>query len=173
LAATAAGGEPPASAPADSASADSGTVPVPPLAGAAGTATISTSAPAPPPSDVHSGAAGLGVRCENLSLDLAKALGAKPGQGVLVLTVTTGSPADRAGIRPGDVITYAADQQVADVERLDQILAKATSPLAVSTLRRGTTRIASVEFGRRGSGSGRDHAPERGQEPAGRSPEAA
>jgi membrane-associated protease RseP (regulator of RpoE activity) len=147
LAATAAGGEPPASAPADSASADSGTVPVPPLAGAAGTATISTSAPAPPPSDVHSGAAGLGVRCENLSLDLAKALGAKPGQGVLVLTVTTGSPADRAGIRPGDVITYAADQQVADVERLDQILAKATSPLAVSTLRRGTTRIASVEFG--------------------------
>jgi hypothetical protein len=36
---------------------------------------------------------------------------------------------------------------VTDVDRLDQILAKATSPLMVSTLRRGTTRIASVEFG--------------------------
>ena len=46
-----------------------------------------------------------------------------------------------------DVITFAADQQVVDVERLDQILAKASSPLTVSTLRRGTTRVATVEFG--------------------------
>jgi membrane-associated protease RseP (regulator of RpoE activity) len=148
VAATAAGGDTPAAAQADSAGADSTTVPVPPLAGAGmDTSTITASAPATPPSDPRTGAAGLGVRCENLSLDLAKALGAKPGQGVLVLEVTTGSPADRAGIRPGDVITFAADQQVVDVQRLDQILATATSPLSISTLRRGTTHVASVAFG--------------------------
>src|SRR5262249_5220384 len=92
------------------------------------------------------GPAGLGVRCENLSLDLAAALGSKAAQGVLVLSVTSASPADRAGIRPGDIITRVGGQPVVDVDGLDRNLATATSPLPIATVRRGTAREASVQF---------------------------
>jgi serine protease DegQ len=88
----------------------------------------------------------LGLRCENLSLDLAAALGSKPGQGVLVLGVTTSSPADRAGIRPGDVISYAGTQPVVDVAGLDLIIATAISPLAITAVRKGTSRLVAAEF---------------------------
>jgi C-terminal processing protease CtpA/Prc len=120
-------------------------VPVPPLATSAAAAPPDTVPPAA--TDIRaSGAAGLGLRCENLSLDLATAVGSKPGQGVLVLSVTTSSPADRAGIRPGDVISRAGGQPVVDVDGLDQIIATATSPLSITAVRKGTSRVVAAEF---------------------------
>jgi serine protease Do len=47
----------------------------------------------------------LGVGIQDLSGDLAKAIGDKPRSGVLVSDVEKGSPAAKAGIRRGDVIT--------------------------------------------------------------------
>ena len=120
-------------------------VPVPVPATAAAVAPPDTAQA--PIADVRSkGAAGLGVRCENLSLDLAAAVGSKPGQGVLVLAVTTASPADRAGIRPGDVISRVGGEPVVDVDGLDRLLAAATSPLPIVAMRRGTTREVTAEF---------------------------
>ncbi len=120
-------------------------VPVPPLATSATAAPLATVPPAE--TDIRAnGAAGLGVRCENLSLDLATAVGSKPGQGVLVLGVTTGSPADRATIRPGDVISFAGGQPVVDVDGLDRIIATATSPLSITAVRKGTSRVVAAEF---------------------------
>ena len=120
-------------------------VPVPVPATAAAVAPPDTAQA--PIADVRSkGAAGLGVRCENLSLDLAAAVGSKPGQGVLVLGVTTASPADRAGIRPGDVISRVGGEPVVDVDGLDRLLASATSPLPIVAMRRGTTREVTAEF---------------------------
>jgi hypothetical protein len=122
-------------------------VPVPSLAPTDTTSPQSANAATPAGTDIRAnGAAGLGVRCENLSLDLAMALGAKAGQGVLVLGVTPGSPAALAGIRPGDVISHAAAQPVVDVGGLDKIIATATSPLSIVTLRGGTTRVVAAEF---------------------------
>ena len=89
---------------------------------------------------------GLGVRCENLTLDLATAMKAPAGQGVLVLTVTTGGPADKAGIRPGDVISRAGGQPVPDVDRLNEILAAASTPLSVVTTRSGSTRVVAADL---------------------------
>jgi membrane-associated protease RseP (regulator of RpoE activity) len=91
-------------------------------------------------------AAELGVRCENLSFDLAEALGATEGQGVLVLTVTAGSRADKAGIRPGDVISWVGGKPVMDLEHLDSAVAAANGTVAVVTRRGGTTRNVMVEF---------------------------
>jgi S1-C subfamily serine protease len=140
-----AGGSPADSAQAASSSSDSTSVPVPPPATSDSSA---TAAPSPSPATFlqSNGAAGLGVRCENLSIDLAKAIGSKPGQGVLVLAVTSGSPADKSGIRPGDVITFIGEKPVPDVDHLDQLIGGATSPLTIVTWRKGTTRVVSAEF---------------------------
>jgi serine protease Do len=124
-------------------------VTTPPVAGQeSATATQETAAaPQPVPAGVHrKGAADLGVRCENLGFDLAEVLGTLEGQGVLVLNVTSGSPADLAGIRPGDVISWVGGQPVVDVDRLDQVVATATSPATIVTRRGHTTRNMTVEF---------------------------
>ncbi|HJV74029.1 MAG TPA: Do family serine endopeptidase [Noviherbaspirillum sp.] len=46
----------------------------------------------------------IGVQVQELTLDLATALGLKEARGALVAAVEKGGPADKAGIRPGDVI---------------------------------------------------------------------
>lgn len=46
----------------------------------------------------------IGVQVQELTLDLASALGLKEARGALVAAVEKGGPADKAGIRPGDVI---------------------------------------------------------------------
>jgi membrane-associated protease RseP (regulator of RpoE activity) len=94
----------------------------------------------------HAGVTDLGVRCENLSFDLAEALGAAEGQGVLVLSVSTASRADKAGMRPGDVISWVGGKPVMDVAHLDEAVAAANGAVAVVTRRGGTTRNVMVEF---------------------------
>ncbi|HEV8309849.1 MAG TPA: DegQ family serine endoprotease, partial [Methylomirabilota bacterium] len=46
----------------------------------------------------------LGVSIQPLTPELAKSFGSKPQEGVLVASVAEGSPAAKAGLRPGDVI---------------------------------------------------------------------
>jgi S1-C subfamily serine protease len=143
-AAAVAGGEP---TPAQSGTTTAEPIPVPPLAVSGAAAAPDTVPPDTSVADIRTkGAAGLGMRCENLSLDLAAALGTKPGQGVLVLAVTTSSPADRAGIRPGDIISHAGSQPVVDAAGLDQTIATAVSPLPITAVRKGTSRLVAAEF---------------------------
>ena len=47
----------------------------------------------------------LGIAGQDVTPELAESFGLKETQGVLISGVTDGGPADRAGIRPGDVIT--------------------------------------------------------------------
>ena len=64
-----------------------------------------------------------------LGAEVATVLGADgaPGQGVGVgvVAVTSGGPADRAGLRPGDVIKSAGPEQTPDTSALSQALAAA------------------------------------------------
>jgi serine protease Do len=66
----------------------------------------------------------LGLAVEPLTPDIAKELGTKQKQGVVVREVQEGSPADEAGIRPGDVITEVNRQPVTTVEDLKRALDK-------------------------------------------------
>ncbi|HRP34277.1 MAG TPA: trypsin-like peptidase domain-containing protein [Gammaproteobacteria bacterium] len=54
----------------------------------------------------------LGVTTQTLTPDQAHALGLAEPYGIILTTVQPGSPADRAGLRPSDVITHVNDEPV-------------------------------------------------------------
>ncbi len=65
----------------------------------------------------------LGVSLHELNADLASYFNVKPEEGVLVLDVEEDSPAEKAGIKAGDVITQVDEEAVQDAEDVRGILA--------------------------------------------------
>jgi membrane-associated protease RseP (regulator of RpoE activity) len=80
----------------------------------------------------------LGLRAQDLSPDMAAALGSAGTQGVLVLEVKSGSTAERAGFKAGDVISRVGEQAIEGVASLDKAVAAAPSLVPVTALRKGT-----------------------------------
>lgn len=63
----------------------------------------------------------LGVQMADLSEPVRRFLGTPSGvTGVVVRAVVPGSPADRAGIRPGDVLAALAGEPVEDYRPLQR-----------------------------------------------------
>jgi len=60
----------------------------------------------------------LGVSTYPVNADVRQRFGLVARQGALVVDVTLGSPADAAGLRPGDVITGLADRRISSPEDL-------------------------------------------------------
>lgn len=58
----------------------------------------------------------MGVQPGDLTPEIAQQLGVSAGSGVVVLDVVKGSPAEKAGMQPGDVITAVNGKQVSNVE---------------------------------------------------------
>lgn len=56
----------------------------------------------------------VGLQTENLTRQLGEFFGVKDGEGVLVRSVEKGSPAEKAGVKAGDVIVRAGDEKLAD-----------------------------------------------------------
>lgn len=67
----------------------------------------------------------LGLGGQNIHWDAAaaRALG-MPGGGILVLSVEPGSPAQRAGVREGDVVVQLDNEPVAGIDDLHRLLAE-------------------------------------------------
>jgi serine protease Do len=65
----------------------------------------------------------LGVTIQDLTPELAKAMGLKRTKGVLVADVTEGSPADEAGMKRGDIIIAIDDRKVNSTGRLRNLVA--------------------------------------------------
>ena len=63
-----------------------------------------------------------GLEVQELTADIARQLKLRNVQGVLVRTVERNSPAAHAGIRPGDVITSVAKNEVRSVEEFSEAL---------------------------------------------------
>ncbi len=59
----------------------------------------------------------LGIMIQQVTPDLAKSFNIKMGQGIIVSQVTNGSPADKAGLRQGDVILEFRGKPVKEVGR--------------------------------------------------------
>ena len=65
----------------------------------------------------------LGVRVQNLTDELAEGMGIPGAQGALVADVTSGGPADKSGIKSGDVITGFDGKPVPDSRALPREVA--------------------------------------------------
>lgn len=66
-------------------------------------------------------------------------------EGVSVLAVRDGSPADRAGIEPGDVLLQADGSAVTDVLQLEELLAQAQQQMCIE-LRRSQEELVTLQL---------------------------
>jgi Do/DeqQ family serine protease len=90
----------------------------------------------------------LGVGIQNLTSDLAESFGLKDVNGILINSVKPGSPADKAGIKQGDVITAINDAKVGDTNELRNKVAN-TAPgteIGLTVLREGKEQNINVKL---------------------------
>lgn len=64
----------------------------------------------------------LGIDAEDLSGQLGAFFGAPDGEGILVRDVNSGSPAEKAGLKAGDVITTLNGERIRSVGELREKL---------------------------------------------------
>jgi len=90
----------------------------------------------------------LGVTVQNVTSDMAQSLGLKQVGGVIVGSVQSGSAADRAGIKQGDVILSFNGQPVHDMNSLRNRVADTApgSSASVVISRDGSERTVSVKL---------------------------
>jgi Do/DeqQ family serine protease len=60
----------------------------------------------------------LGAEMQNMDPELAAAFGLKTAQGAVLVNIVPGSPAEKAGLKPGDVVTAANGRPVRDASDL-------------------------------------------------------
>jgi S1-C subfamily serine protease len=80
---------------------------------------LSAPGAAPRRAEAPGGARDLGLRVQDLSPELRERLGVVESGGVLVEAVEPGSPADVAGLAPGDVVLEVDQATVSDAADLD------------------------------------------------------
>jgi serine protease Do len=91
----------------------------------------------------------MGVTIEAMTEDLAQTYGLKEAKGAVVGSVTDGSPADKAGLKPEDVVLAADGRAIADNGDLSRYIAsKAPGSVVKLDILRGKDRkTASVTLG--------------------------
>jgi serine protease Do len=88
----------------------------------------------------------LGVQIKDLDKDVAARLGLDKHKGVLVAKVFDGSPADKAGVKDGDVITSLAGKPVENGHDLQTVVAglPLNKPVSVTVVRDGERKELNV-----------------------------
>ncbi|MDH3252669.1 MAG: PDZ domain-containing protein, partial [Ignavibacteria bacterium] len=97
------------------------------------------------------GASLSGMHVMTLSDQLAEYFSIPDRRGVLVTEVEEKSPADKAGIKAGDVITQADGEQVDDITDLDNALSckDKGENVALTVFRKGAARSVTLSVGKR------------------------
>jgi serine protease DegQ len=75
----------------------------------------------------------IGVEAQDLSRELADSFGLKSANGALIAGVLRGGPAEKAGVRPGDILTEVQGKPVADASGMLNLVA-ALDPGSMATL---------------------------------------
>ncbi len=93
----------------------------------------------------------IGVEVQDLTPELAESFGVRPDQGALIAGVMRGSPADKAGVKPGDVLLTVGEQPVKDAQgMLDLIAALAPGESArFGLVRAGKPLAVMITVGKR------------------------
>jgi serine protease Do len=89
---------------------------------------------------------GVAVAPARVARRLRRAVGLPERDGVLVRHVQEGTPADRAGIQPGDLIVAAAGREIDGVDGLYETLDGAGAKLALTVVRGAEEREVEVTF---------------------------
>ena len=92
----------------------------------------------------------LGVRIQTITEELAEGLGLKSPEGALVTEVTPGGPAEKAGIRPRDVIIAFNGRRVRKMRELPRLVAETPvgEEVPVKVIRDGKEVALKVTLGR-------------------------
>ena len=77
----------------------------------------------------------LGVRLQTLTAELARQFQTEPGQGLLVSSVEADGPADREGMKPGDIIVEAGGMKLTSLADLEKITPSSGEELELVILR--------------------------------------
>lgn len=87
----------------------------------------------------------LGVRVEPISRSLGDYFGVKEGEGVLIVEVIKNSPAEKAGLEPGDVILEVDGRKVSNPESLVRMIKKSKPGESVEIKYKRKNRTRTVE----------------------------
>jgi serine protease Do len=89
----------------------------------------------------------LGISAESVNGQLGSYFGAPDGEGVLVREVNSGSPAEKAGLKAGDVITKIDGDRVKTVNEMQSRLREKrdAKTVQVTVMRRGSETTVTVE----------------------------
>jgi serine protease Do len=87
----------------------------------------------------------LGISGEDVSGQLGAYFGVPGAEGVLIREVKPGSPADKAGLKAGDVIIKASEEQVRSVSALQNKL-RDQKTFSLTVIRKGAQISANVEI---------------------------
>ena len=91
----------------------------------------------------------LGVMIQGITPKLAESFGLKSAKGVLVSDVVKGSPAEKSGLKQGDVIIRFDAKEIENAHKLSQVVA-ATAPdtrVKVDIRRNGNAKTVSLTIG--------------------------
>ena len=88
----------------------------------------------------------LGIQTGELNPELGSYFGVPSGKGVLVMSVVKDTPAERAGIKAGDVITRVNDKAVADAGDLIEALPSDGGKVTLTVVRKGASRTISADI---------------------------
>jgi len=89
----------------------------------------------------------LGVRLEKMNADLAGYFGGTNGRGALVVEVIEDTPAEKAGIKAGDVITAVGTTTVDDASDLSKAIADDEGTVSLTIVRKGVRRTIEADLG--------------------------
>src|SRR5204863_1363978 len=91
----------------------------------------------------------LGVTIQPITPDMAQAMNLPSTRGALVSTVDAGSPAERAGLKEGDVITQVNGKDVTDNNQLRNTIANTLpgTKVSLTVLRHGRSETLSATVG--------------------------
>ncbi len=109
----------------------------------------------------------LGVQIQPVSEEIAAGLGLPDTHGALVSEVRPGSPAEKAGMQVGDLITQFNDQPIREFRELP-LRVSTTAPGAKATVvvrRDGKSRTLQIVVGELPGGEGAESAPTRRMKP--------
>lgn len=93
----------------------------------------------------------LGVRVQDVTADIAEAMGLDSRQGALIAQVTPDSAADKAGLKAGDVVTKVNGKPIADAAELAKVigLRKVGEQVELTIIRDGETQTLTAKVGKR------------------------